>query len=123
MDGSQAGTRLGNRHIQPISTYFAVTALPDWVLALATQGGNAAIRINLSTDALGRRITFLSRGFGPGPIAQLWLIYSDFLIIQNIAETLPIPLFPQESQASILSRIKGVLQVQFANRGTFDAQR
>lgn len=123
MDGSQAGTRLGNRHIQPVSTYFAVTALPDWVLALATYAGNAAVRINLSTDSLGRRIVFLSRGYGPGPVTQLWLVYPDFLIVQSIAETLPIPLFPQESQASILSRITGALRVQFAGRGTFDAQR
>ncbi len=126
MDGSLAGQRIAGRAIIPVSTHFAVTVLPSWVYAMATystHSGQPAVRTNISVDPLGHRIVYLSQGIGPGPGTQLWLLYSDFMLCQHIVRTLPIPLFPQESLASIMSRIRGALRVEFAGRGTFDGQK
>ncbi len=125
MDGSQAGQRLQHRPITPVSTEFAITALPEWVYGMATydRSGFPSVRVNLQSDSVGHRIVFLSRGLGTGPITQLWLLYSDFQLCQQIASTLPIPLFPNESIQSIMSRITGALQVKFAGRGNFNDKR
>jgi hypothetical protein len=125
MDGSLAGKRLQGRHIHPVSTYFAVTALPQWVYGMFSYdtAKTPTVRADLQSDPLGNKIVFLSRGYGPGPISQLWLLYEDYLRCVQIVNTLPMPLFPQESYASKISRITGALQVQFAGRGTFDVQR
>jgi hypothetical protein len=123
MDGSLAGKRLQGRAITPVSTYFATTVLPQWVLDMFSYNGTAPlVQADIQSDPLGNKIVFLSRGRGPGPLSQLWLLYADYLICMQIVNTLPMPLFPMESQASRLSRITGALQVQFAGRGTFDAQ-
>lgn len=127
MDGSLAGQRIAGRVVAPISTHFAVTVLPTWVLAMAsysiTNVQQPAVRTDVSIDPLGHRLVYLSQGIGPGPGTQLWLLYSDYMLCLNIVRTLPIPLFPQESQASILNRIRGALRVEFAGRGKFDGQK
>jgi hypothetical protein len=124
MDGSQASQRFQGRPITPISTYFAVTALPQWVYAMFQYDrALPAVRVDRSSDVTGNEIVVLRRGVGVGPLAQIWLVAADYALVEQIVRTLPMPLFPQESQASIMSRIKGALRVQFAGRGKFDAQQ
>jgi hypothetical protein len=124
MDGSQASKRFQGRHITPVSTYFAVTALPQWVYGMFTYDHFLpSVRVDQSTDATGNKIVILRRGVGVGPLAQIWLVESDYQIVREIVRTLPVPLFPQESVASIMERIRGALRVQFAGRGKFDAQQ
>ena len=124
MDGSQASKRFQGRHITPISTDFAVTALPQWVYGMFTYDHLLpSVRADHSSDATGNKIVVLRRGTGVGPLAQIWLVEQDYQLVRQIVHTLRVPLFPQESQASIMRRITGALQVQFAGRGTFDAQQ
>jgi hypothetical protein len=123
MDGSQASKLFQGRKISPISTYFAVTALPQWVYDMFQSSGiSPKVSVDHSSDVTGNTIVLLRRGTGVGPLAQIWLIESDYRLVQHIIRTLPMPLFPQESQQSIMNRIRGALRVQFAGRGTFDGQ-
>jgi hypothetical protein len=126
MDGSLPGQFLQGRHIQPVSTQFALTALPEWVYDLMTWSkpypGSPKVSINQTSDALGVQIVYLSRGPGTGPLTKIWLLNSDFQLCMQIVNTLPLQLFPQESKASIMTRIKGALQVKFAGRGQFPQQ-
>jgi len=123
MDGSLACQFLQGRHIQPVSTHFAITALPDWVYDMFSYN-NGAPKVSTSTTSgpSGVQIVFLSRGAGIGPLSQLWLLYPDYQLCMQIVNTLPVPLFPQETIQSIKKRITGALAVKFAGRGTFPKQ-
>jgi hypothetical protein len=121
MDGSLASKRFQGRHIQPVSTHFATTALPQWVYGMFTYNiGKPAVTVDHQSNSLGHKIVLLSRGTGVGPLARIWLLEDDYLLIKQIVETLQVPLFPQESQQSIMKRITGALSVSFAGRGAFD---
>ena len=125
MDGSLACKFLQGRHIQPVSTHFAITALPDWVYDMFSYDrvrGAPKVSISITSGPSGSKIVFLSRGLNAGPLSQLWLLYPDYMACMQIVNTLPVPLFPQESISSIKKRIKGALQVQFAGRGQFPRQ-
>ena len=124
MDGSLASKRFQGRQIIPVSTYFATTALPQWVYGMFTyNNGHPAVSVDFQWNAAGHKIVVLSRGPGVGPLAKIWVLESDYLLMKQIVETLEVPLFPMESQQSIMKRITGALAVSFAGRGTFDAQR
>lgn len=120
MDGSLGRQFLQGRNIAPVSTSFAVAALPSWIYGLATNNpgfaGQVAVRVSVQSDSLGHRIVLLNRNLGVAANDHLVLLYSDFIICQQIAGSLNLPLFPQETSSQVMVRISGLVQVQFANR-------
>ncbi len=111
MDGSLAGQLLQGRRIEPVTTYFAVTQLPEWVYGMV--GGQ--VRYETLTNSLGHDIYILIRGIA-GPDNRLWLLPQDFQICLNIAQSTIAITSPQGKQAA-LTYIQQQLQVQFAGRG------
>ncbi len=111
MDGSLANQLLGDRRIEPVTTHYAVTQLPEWVYAM--HGGQ--VRYELLQSVLGSSIYIITRNvLGPGN--RLWLLAEDFLICQKIAQSITSAII-HRGKPAVITFIQQQLQVQFAGRG------
>jgi len=114
LDGSLSSLYVdGGRRMAPVTQQFASETLPPFVFWL----NKNQLQVSRMADSLGHVIVWMQNGI---QIEQKCaLLEADFIIVKNLADTMIIPLYPQEPYSDILARIRAQLQVLFQGRSAF----
>lgn len=111
MDGISDDRVVSGRLLRPVSLDFAVTTFPPYILALKL----GSLQLNFSNSV--GSVETVAMWVGPMQSPPLIVLRSDFDSIKKIAQQTIVRLYPSDTTADALRRIKGLVQVEFAGRG------